>query len=190
MIRKKELCYGNDPLQRVDVYQSFDVDSEECFAENMLLYIHGGLWMNGDKKEYEYLARLLARDGWSVCVVNYRLSDPEKNSVKAPQHTQVFLFVKEPNNNECMTQGCCKLLVVFAGEVATGAIRCLGTQLRRSHGRADCGRTGVAREGRKNTAEAGVGCWRAEHLQHEAVRARVRRVERRGREIARLRNNF
>ncbi len=79
----QEMCYGEDPLQRVDVYRWA---RDEC-CQYMLLYLHGGLWTSGDKSEYAHLAAALLREGWAVCVANYRLSSAE-GSVMAPVHTQ------------------------------------------------------------------------------------------------------
>ena len=79
MQKCEELSYGDDPLQRVDVYR------EEGAAEYLLLFLHGGLWISGDKSEYVSLAAELAREGWAMAVANYRLSG---GGVMAPAHTQ------------------------------------------------------------------------------------------------------
>jgi acetyl esterase/lipase len=39
----------------------------------VLLFVHGGGWKNGNKKEFEFLGRALAADGIGVVTVNYRL---------------------------------------------------------------------------------------------------------------------
>lgn len=40
----------------------------------VLMFIHGGSWVQGDKSEYTDLASILAGHGLGVAVVNYRLS--------------------------------------------------------------------------------------------------------------------
>ena len=41
-----------------------------------LLVIHGGSWIRGDKSDWRWVARDLARGGFAVFVVNYRLAPP------------------------------------------------------------------------------------------------------------------
>src|SRR5437762_9316554 len=39
----------------------------------VLLFVHGGGWKNGNKEQFEFLGRTLARHGIGVVLVNYRL---------------------------------------------------------------------------------------------------------------------
>ena len=41
-----------------------------------ILVIHGGSWIRGDKSDWQWVARDLARGGFAVFVVNYRLAPP------------------------------------------------------------------------------------------------------------------
>jgi acetyl esterase/lipase len=50
----------------------------------VLLFVHGGGWTKGNKKGFEKLARLFARNGVGTAVTNYRLSP----GVQHPAHTQ------------------------------------------------------------------------------------------------------
>jgi predicted alpha/beta hydrolase family esterase len=79
-MQTQEVRYGEDPLQGADVCGEGD-------EEYMLLFLHGGLWVNGDKGEYAALATSLRREGWAVCVANYRLTSKDA-TVMAPTHTE------------------------------------------------------------------------------------------------------
>lgn len=60
----------------------------------LLLWIHGGAWSAGDRKDEMPLARKLAERGISVAVMSYRLSPaefrdpPKKEGVQHPAHIQ------------------------------------------------------------------------------------------------------
>ncbi len=76
----------NNQKQMLDLYLSGEKDSP------MLLWIHGGAWAFGDKKDEAAFAKLLAKEGISVAVINYRLSpaiwaDPKFNTgIRHPEH--------------------------------------------------------------------------------------------------------
>lgn len=54
----------------------------------LLVYIHGGAWVSGDKGQYAPLGRLLAGQGVAVAIINYRLSDGGEGGVRHPAHAQ------------------------------------------------------------------------------------------------------
>jgi len=76
----------NNLKQMLDLYLSDEKNSP------ILLWIHGGAWAFGDKKDEVSLAKLLANQGISVAVINYRLSpalwaDPKFNTgIRHPEH--------------------------------------------------------------------------------------------------------
>ncbi len=61
----RPLRYGESVYHTVDVYGD---------GPHLLVFVHGGLYVNGDKAEHAALASLLATEQWAVAVVNYRLS--------------------------------------------------------------------------------------------------------------------
>jgi acetyl esterase/lipase len=69
----KDLVYAVPPEGplTLDVYRP-----EEGWGHPSLLVIHGGSWKRGDKSDWQYAARDLARGGFAVFVVNYRLAPP------------------------------------------------------------------------------------------------------------------
>lgn len=52
----------------------------------LFVYIHGGAWVSGDKRQYADLGEALARRGVMVAVINYRLSG--EGGVRHPAHAQ------------------------------------------------------------------------------------------------------
>jgi acetyl esterase/lipase len=74
-----DVAYGNDPLERLDLFQPVDAKSAP-----VVVFVHGGAWSVGDKAQYGIVGEQLARDGVLVVLVNYRLSP----AVQHPAHVQ------------------------------------------------------------------------------------------------------
>lgn len=70
--------YGNDPRQKMDVYLPAGRNSETP----LLIYIHGGAWIDGDKSEFLQIKAILDREfpGYAFVTLNYRLYDFASNS--------------------------------------------------------------------------------------------------------------
>lgn len=69
---------GRTSTQKLDVYTSRD-DSGSTERKPVLLYIHGGGWVVGDKREQGIpLCKHLAENGWIAVNANYRLSPRAK----------------------------------------------------------------------------------------------------------------
>lgn len=64
-----DLAYGDDPLQRLDVYEGMSSDPDERDA---IVLIHGGGWFRGSRKKEQALATRLTREGYIVFVPDYR----------------------------------------------------------------------------------------------------------------------
>jgi acetyl esterase/lipase len=76
-----DLPYGDTPLQKLDLFAPKDAKGEP-----LLIFIHGGAWIGGDKETYGALGRRFANEGLAVALLNYRLSkDP---AIKNPVHVQ------------------------------------------------------------------------------------------------------
>jgi acetyl esterase/lipase len=63
-----DVAYSTDPRHRLDVYAP---TSAGPFP--VIVFVHGGSWSSGDKKDYGFLGRALASQGYIVFVPNYRL---------------------------------------------------------------------------------------------------------------------
>jgi acetyl esterase/lipase len=70
---------NEDSLQSLDVYWNGNSKSA-----GVLVFVHGGGWLSGDKKQYRKMAANLASNGITVVLINYRLSP----KVKFPAHTE------------------------------------------------------------------------------------------------------
>jgi acetyl esterase/lipase len=66
---ERDLIYGPDPRQRLDVYQPSQPNGA------LVLMVHGGGWWQGDKSKEEGVARRFAGAGYLVAVPNYRFAD-------------------------------------------------------------------------------------------------------------------
>lgn len=61
--------YGPDPRNRLDVYAP-----PQAQRAPTILFIHGGSWEGGDKSGHAFVGESLARAGYVVGVMNYRLA--------------------------------------------------------------------------------------------------------------------
>jgi len=68
--RKTDIAYGEDPLQRLDVYIP---DKPAVEGHPLVIFWHGGRWEFGDKKEYRFVGAALAELGLVTVVANYRM---------------------------------------------------------------------------------------------------------------------
>lgn len=68
--RKIDIAYGEDPLQRLDVYLPSQRSDQ---ARPLVVFWHGGRWEFGDKKAYRFVGAALAELGFVTVVANYRL---------------------------------------------------------------------------------------------------------------------
>ena len=66
----KEIEYGTLERQKFDLYQSRVGDS----SSPVVIFVHGGAWKHGDKKDYRFIGESLAKEGFHVVVLNYRLA--------------------------------------------------------------------------------------------------------------------
>lgn len=52
----------------------------------LLIFIHGGAWVSGDKSQISFIGQTLVKEGIAVALINYRLSNSGVNP--HPAHTQ------------------------------------------------------------------------------------------------------
>lgn len=71
----RDIAYGIDPLQRMDVYLPVDQQSNTT-ARPIMVMVHGGAWRIGDKANHSVVDNKLThwqQQGWIFISVNYRL---------------------------------------------------------------------------------------------------------------------
>lgn len=69
VVIERDLAYGPLERHRYDLYTPATADERTP----LLLYVHGGSWQDGDKRDYHFLGSAFARAGLEVAVINYRL---------------------------------------------------------------------------------------------------------------------
>jgi acetyl esterase/lipase len=90
---------NEDSLQSLDVYWN-----SKSKNAKVLIFVHGGGWLSGDKKSYREMAAQLSDNGITVLLVNYRLSP----AVKFPAHVEdvtaavywTYLFINKYNGDK------------------------------------------------------------------------------------------
>ncbi|RZJ78529.1 MAG: alpha/beta hydrolase [Flavobacterium sp.] len=64
-----DVAYGSDPKHKMDVY----LPPNRTTNSGIIILVHGGSFIGGDKRELETQARYLAISGYAVLNINYRL---------------------------------------------------------------------------------------------------------------------
>ncbi len=68
-VRTRDLAYGADPRQKLDVYRSTTAQG----PSDVVIFFYGGDWQNGQKEDYRFVAQALASRGFVAVIPNYRL---------------------------------------------------------------------------------------------------------------------
>lgn len=64
------IAYGLKARQRLDLYHC----ARPRKGAPLLLFVHGGAWQSGDKKDYLFLAESFCSEGFNVAILNYHLA--------------------------------------------------------------------------------------------------------------------
>jgi len=68
--RHADIAYGDDPLQRLDLY----IPQRVAIAPRpLIVFWHGGRWESGDKRDYRFVGAAMAELGYVSVVANYRM---------------------------------------------------------------------------------------------------------------------
>ena len=65
----RDLPFGSEPRQRLDVYGP----TEALAPVPVVVFVYGGSWSEGDRRDYEFAGRCLAALGYVVVVPDYRI---------------------------------------------------------------------------------------------------------------------
>jgi acetyl esterase/lipase len=63
------VAYGAEPRQRLDIYRP----KQATANLPVLIFVHGGSWKDGEGKDYEFVGRAFAAQGYLTFVISYRL---------------------------------------------------------------------------------------------------------------------
>lgn len=66
-------AYGDHPLQQLDLYLPSPSPAHSGLLP-VVLYVHGGNWVAGDKSQYHSICQQAAAQGFIVANINYRLA--------------------------------------------------------------------------------------------------------------------
>lgn len=121
-----DIGYAGDGLDRrkLDVYAP-----ENSRAANVLLFVPGGAWRQGDKDQYAEMATTLASYyGFVVVVINYRLSNDEDGSAVHPDHIEdVALAFEWVMENIGLYQGDPSAVFLFGQSAGAHLVALLAT---------------------------------------------------------------
>ena len=68
--KEEHLAYGLKARQRLDLYRSKNAKKQRP----LIVFVHGGSWQHGNKRDYLFLGETFAREGYDVAVINYHLA--------------------------------------------------------------------------------------------------------------------
>jgi acetyl esterase len=89
---QRDVAYGADPLQRLDIYQP--LASPGALAP-VLIFLHGGGFIRGDKQERINAGIHFAKAGYLTLVPNYRLAPAHPWPAGAEDVGAVFQWARE-----------------------------------------------------------------------------------------------
>ncbi|MDF1763375.1 MAG: alpha/beta hydrolase [Oleibacter sp.] len=69
----RDVSYGDDTKLALDYYLPNKSKIDTSVATPVIVFFYGGSWNDGDKKDYSFVGRRLASQGYIVAVANYRL---------------------------------------------------------------------------------------------------------------------
>jgi len=70
---QRDLAYGEDPRQRLDLYQPKPIISPEGEPRPIVVFFYGGSWQSGDKADYLFAAQAFVERGYVVVLPDYRV---------------------------------------------------------------------------------------------------------------------
>ena len=91
IVRCDDIVYGEDPKwQSLDVYRPRAAEGK---ALPVIVSVHGGGWVYGDKERYQYYCMNLAQRGFAVVNFSYRLAPESKFPAPLEDTNAVFAWI-------------------------------------------------------------------------------------------------
>ncbi len=94
ILRVDNISYGPNEMQVLDVYRPQNIEGKLP----VIVSVHGGGWVYGDKELYQYYCMNLAQRGFAVVNFTYRLSPEYKFPAHLEDTVKVFNWVVENAN--------------------------------------------------------------------------------------------
>ncbi|MCF7642305.1 MAG: esterase [Pseudomonadales bacterium RIFCSPHIGHO2_12_FULL_40_16] len=67
---QENVAYGLRARHRLDLFHTQTPREHRP----LIVFVHGGAWMHGDKKDYRFIGEAFAKEGFDVAVINYHLA--------------------------------------------------------------------------------------------------------------------
>ena len=90
VVRFDDIAYGQDEDQVLDVYRPRGAEGQRLAV---IVSVHGGGWVYGNKERYQYYCMDLARRGFAVVNFTYRLAPEHKFPASLEDTNSVFAWV-------------------------------------------------------------------------------------------------
>lgn len=91
IVRYDDIVYGSDPAQQsLDVYRPKASEGKKL---PVIVSVHGGGWVYGDKERYQFYCMNLAQRGFAVVNFTYRLAPENKFPASLEDTNSVFTWV-------------------------------------------------------------------------------------------------
>jgi acetyl esterase len=121
----RDAAYGSDERHRLDVYRA----SQRAAASPVMVFMHGGGFIRGDKADRENVGQVFARQGIAVVAANYRLAPAHRWPAGAEDVIAVYCWVRDNASH----YGFDPARIFLAGESAGAAHVAAATLIRRFH---------------------------------------------------------
>jgi acetyl esterase len=123
---RRDLRYGSDERQRLDIYEP---EAQSAALQSLLLLMPGGGFIRGDKAERENFGQRFAREGIVTAVANYRLAPLHQWPAGAEDVIAAYVWVRQ----NAAQLGVDPNRIFLAGESAGAAHVAAATLVRRFH---------------------------------------------------------
>ena len=74
----RDLSYGKSERHKYDLFVPSNVQWCADSTASLILFVHGGGWIGGDKEDIEYMCQRYAKQGYLTATMNYTLLNPEQ----------------------------------------------------------------------------------------------------------------
>ena len=91
----EDISYGDHPKQKLDII----IPEKKRTEYPVLVFIHGGGWISGDKSSHRRIAKVFASKGYLVVNINYRLAPKYKFPVQFQDVSKAIKYVYKNISN-------------------------------------------------------------------------------------------
>ena len=89
---------ADDPARQLDLYIAAPSEPSATRLPTLLVYVHGGLWMDRDKCDYQHIGRHWASRGVTTAFVNYRQTQHRAKDAAEGEKEDLSLVIRHPTH--------------------------------------------------------------------------------------------